>query len=218
MSKIKILTEKLRDNRGKRVIFLSHCLLNENTRYLGGAKCEAGVNDIIGQLQSQGIGIVQMPCPEQMFWGGILKRKMLMGYGINHSILKFFRKIYVNYFIWQTKLNYQELANQIAHQIKDYIDLDFEVLGIMGIKGSPSCGVTQSLDIKKSSQYLAGLDLKELTKDKFNRDIYDLCLVDWEGLFIKALKQSLWKKKLEIKFLEFDMLKEINNESVEMVI
>ena len=31
------LLEKLRDERGRRVVFLSHCLLDENVRYLGGA-------------------------------------------------------------------------------------------------------------------------------------------------------------------------------------
>lgn len=214
MSKTNKIIEKLKDSRGKRVVFLSHCLLNENTRYLGGAMKPAGVNEIIDELQKQEIGIIQMPCPEQMFWGGVLKKKMLMGYGINRSILKFFLKAYISYFIWQTKINYQKLANKIANQIEDYKDSGFEVLGIVGVKGSPSCGVTQSLDIKKSSKFIAGLELDKLTPADFNKNIYDLCLSDWEGLFIKALKQALWRKKLEIKFLEFDMLKEIENEPV----
>jgi hypothetical protein len=32
-----LLLERLKDERSKRVIFVSHCWLNENTRYLGGA-------------------------------------------------------------------------------------------------------------------------------------------------------------------------------------
>jgi hypothetical protein len=32
MAKIHLLKEKLKDEREKKVIFLSHCLLNENTR------------------------------------------------------------------------------------------------------------------------------------------------------------------------------------------
>ena len=36
-----VLVHRIPDERGRRVVFLSHCLLNENTRYLGGA-CERG--------------------------------------------------------------------------------------------------------------------------------------------------------------------------------
>ena len=76
MAKIHLLQEKLKDERGKTVVFLSHCLLNENTRYLGGACRKACVDELIDDLQKQGIGIVQMKCPEQKTWGGVLKREM----------------------------------------------------------------------------------------------------------------------------------------------
>lgn len=41
------------DQRGGRVVLLSHCLLNENVRY----PC-----------------VVQLPCPEQRAWGGARRR------------------------------------------------------------------------------------------------------------------------------------------------
>ena len=59
------LVERLRDARGRRVVFLSHRLLNENTRWLEGQ-----------------LGIVQMPCSEQQAWGGVLKRSLPAGYGL----------------------------------------------------------------------------------------------------------------------------------------
>lgn len=66
------LAERMRDERSRRVVFLAHCLLNENTRYLGGA-CRAGcVREIVQQCLDRGIGIVQLPCPEQAAWGGVL--------------------------------------------------------------------------------------------------------------------------------------------------
>ena len=65
------------DKRSRRVIFLPHCLLNENTRYLGGA-CRAGaVEEIVQPCLEAGLGIIQMRCPEQFAWGGILKRGLL---------------------------------------------------------------------------------------------------------------------------------------------
>ncbi len=52
-SKETMLSERLRDERGKRVVFVSHCLLNENTRYLGGAFHSGGVLEIV-ELQRLG--------------------------------------------------------------------------------------------------------------------------------------------------------------------
>lgn len=218
MHKIKTLIVKLKDARSKRVMFVSHCLLNENTRYLGGAMKPAGVNEIIDELQRKDIGIVQMPCPEQRAWGGVLKRKMLRGYDLNHSLLKWFRKPYMSYFVWMTKRLYSGLTHDIANQIEDYTKSGFEVVGIIGVKGSPSCGVSRSLDLEKSSDFLANLEIDKLNPDDFNENIYKADLVDWEGLFIKALKQSLWKKQIKIKFLEFDLLKEVKKESTEFKI
>ena len=89
---IEDIIKRLRDERGKKVIYLSHCLLNENTRYLGGAFRKAGVDELIDELQKKGIGIVQMKCPEQKTWGGVLKREILMGYCIKGTFLKPFLK------------------------------------------------------------------------------------------------------------------------------
>jgi hypothetical protein len=52
------------------VIFLSHCLLNENVRYLGGAARASGVSEVVNGYLASGVGICQMPCPEQRAWGG----------------------------------------------------------------------------------------------------------------------------------------------------
>lgn len=76
-----VLQERLQDARGRRVAFVSHCLLNENTRYLGGAFRAGGVAELAAALLDDGVGICQMPCPEQRAWGGVLKRWMLRAYG-----------------------------------------------------------------------------------------------------------------------------------------
>ena len=53
------LQARLRDERGGRVAFVSHCLLNENTRYLGGAFRAGGVAELVGQLLEDGVGLVR---------------------------------------------------------------------------------------------------------------------------------------------------------------
>ncbi len=60
-----VLFEQLIDERSKRVIFVSHCLLNENTRYLGGAFRPGCMDELVDSFQQEGLGICQMHCPEQ---------------------------------------------------------------------------------------------------------------------------------------------------------
>jgi hypothetical protein len=71
------LQRTLTDARGHQVVFVSHCLLNQNTRYLGGATCSGVVTAAVMPFVDDGVGIVQMPCPEQRVWGGVLKRHLL---------------------------------------------------------------------------------------------------------------------------------------------
>jgi hypothetical protein len=71
------LRRALEDERSERVVFLSHCLLDQNTRYLAGAVCPGAVDDALEPYLSEVVGIVQMPCPEQRVWGGVVKRHLL---------------------------------------------------------------------------------------------------------------------------------------------
>src|SRR5512146_1334310 len=80
-STVDVLVDRLRDRRSRKVAFVSHCLLNENTRYLGGACRACCVREVVDGLLDRDVGIVQMPCPEQLAWGGVLKRHMLRMYG-----------------------------------------------------------------------------------------------------------------------------------------
>lgn len=209
MAKIRLLQEKLKDERGEKVIFLSHCLLNENTRYLGGASRKAGVDELIDELQKEGIGIIQMKCPEQKTWGGVLKRDMLMGYGIKGTLLNVFRKPYMVFFLWKTRRSFRKIAKEVVSEIKDYIDSGFDVAGIVGIKGSPSCGVSAALDLKISAEFAAYLDIEKLNREYFNENCYKKCLVNKSGIFFDELKQELTANDIKVKFFEHDLLAEL---------
>jgi hypothetical protein len=79
--RVEQLQEQLANARGGRVVLLSHCLLNQNVRYLGGAGRAGGVGELADGYLARGVGICQLPCPEQRAWGGVLKRRMLVAYG-----------------------------------------------------------------------------------------------------------------------------------------
>ena len=68
--RLRRLRSRLWDARSGRVVFVSHCLLNQNTRYLGGAFRPGAVHEVLDPFMQGGIGICQMPRPEQLAWGG----------------------------------------------------------------------------------------------------------------------------------------------------
>ena len=52
------------DVRSKKVVFVAHCLLNQNSISDGTAVYPAAFKDIINLFMDNDIGIVQLPCPE----------------------------------------------------------------------------------------------------------------------------------------------------------
>ena len=137
-----LLLERLKDERSKRVIFVSHCLLNENTRYLGGAFRRGCVDELVDFFQQEGLGIYQMRCPEQQAWGGVLKRHLSPFYGSKGTILYRLRHVLLPLFLLYTCWVYRRLAKEVVKDVEDYLRSGFEVIGIVGVGGSPSCGAT----------------------------------------------------------------------------
>jgi len=115
----------LDDKRQRRVIFISHCWLNINTRFPQGAAFPGANEPLIKTLLDSGVGIIQMPCPEYEVLG-------LEKYDYGEIILEPLRS------------KFREVAQIVVKQIKDYLALGFDVVGIMGMNPSPSCGVDQT--------------------------------------------------------------------------
>lgn len=208
---VEVLTKKLKDERSKKVIFLSHCILNENTRYLGGAFRQGCINEIVEELQKRGIGIVQIKCPEKEAWGGVLKSSMWFPLYRKHRLVKI---ILLPIFMWYTKRKYTTMAKEVLKDIKDYLDSGFDVIGIVGVSASPTCGVNTSLDITKFTDFLSGTTIEAIDRRRLNEDYIKNSLVTRSGIFIDMLKNLMKKSNLHIKFYEHDLIKEMDGEKI----
>lgn len=200
---LEAIKEKLKDERSMRVIFVAHCILNENTIYLGGAFRKGPAAAVVDRLQERGTGVIQMPCPEQKAWGGVLKKALWLELGSAGGLHRF-RKLYMPLFLWNTKRIYGGVARDIARQIKDYADSGFEIEGIVGIRGSPSCGVRTTMDLQRSADIMAKTKIGDLDRARFNAQCIRDCQVGGKGLFIKALEDELARQGLTIRFFEHD--------------
>lgn len=193
----RLLARRLHDDRGNQVVLLSHCLLNENTRYLGGAGRAGCVREIVDACAVARLGMVQMPCPEEAAWGGVLKRRLLAAYGSSRWLPRLLRPVVLRAVLAYTRLVYRRLARQTARRVADYRDSGLDVVGIVGVDGSPSCGVTRTMDLSRALDHLCDTDPDTITVAEMTAIVRDAG-TPGRGLYIEALQRQLHRRGLEV--------------------
>ena len=202
----------LEDRRGRRVVFVSHCLLNENTRYAGGAFTEGVIPAVVDHCATERAGMVQMPCPEQAAWGGVLKRWMWVAVLAGRRAPRALRGPAIRLLIAVTRARYGRVAGRVCRQIRDFVSSDYDVFAIVGVYGSPSCGVETRLDA--SVVLGAMMDGPAADADTFNRDVIRGAARAGPGWFTDALARELARGGVDIPFRAVDLLEEMHGSTV----
>lgn len=200
---------QLADDRGGQVALLSHCLLNENVRYLGGAGRAGGVREVVDDFLAQGIGIHQLPCPERRAWGGVLKPWLLVAYGAGGTWRAPVVRLLLRPFITYTRMRYDRLARSVVRDVVDYRRSGVEVVRLVGIGGSPSCGVRTTLDLRGSTEALCRCPLADLDRRALNEDVIAAHVLPGEGMFVGALRRRLEKAGISVPLEEHDLPREL---------
>jgi len=143
-------------DRSKKVIFMSHCILNQNTVVCPLARAKGAYREIIGKIMDDGIGIHQLPCPEYRHLG--LRREPM------------------NKEQYDTK-EFRDLCKDIAEDtieiMKEYLENDYEIVGLIGINHSPTCSI-------KGQQ---GILMEEIL-DIVKKENISLNLIDVPGEYV----------------------------------
>jgi uncharacterized protein YbbK (DUF523 family) len=194
-------------------MLVSHCLLNQNTRYAGGASRVGAVAELVSELVGAGYGVHQLPCPERLAWGGVLKRHSLWLYGSKGGPLYPVRGMLLRAFVWWTRTVYRHLARHVVRDVRDYQRSGVEVAGMVGIGASPSCGVTSTLDLRASLDVLAACPTAALTRDLMNQEAVLSCRRPGQGIFIQALDHQLKRRGIAVPAFEHDLAIELRGEA-----
>ena len=130
------------DGRSRRVVFLAHCLLNQNAISDGTAEVPAAHREILRTVLDARAGVVQMPCPELCCLG--LDRGDPKG-GERPVVVENTR---IRRAMGQPEAaaRLRELTDQVVWQIQEYQRHGFAVLGIVGVDRTPCCGVITTSD------------------------------------------------------------------------
>jgi len=125
------------DVRSKRVVLLAHCLLNQNSISDGTADRPSRFDEIIELLMKNHIGLIQLPCPELQRLGLDRGDK----HGSERPLLKENTRIREQLSAPEQLHILRQTAGFLVRQIEEYHTHGFQVVGVIGVDRSPSCGV-----------------------------------------------------------------------------
>ena len=156
------------DNRSKKVIFVSSCLLNTNNKVKGLARYPGMCKEVFDTLYENDLGIQQMDCPETLYIG--IQRW------------------------WHTKNLYdnvgfrrqcREIAERQADYMEEYRREGYKVVGVLGCDGSPTCGV--SITAWDENWGGSPVDLS-----------FNDAIIEGEGVYIEELKKAIEERGLDV--------------------
>jgi len=125
------------DSRSKRIVIAAHCLLNQNSISDGTADLPSQFDTVINLLMENKVGIIQLPCPELLCLGLARQDED----GASRELLLENTRIRILMEKEENKEILRDIAQEIARQLEEYIKYDFQILGVLGIDRSPSCGI-----------------------------------------------------------------------------
>jgi predicted secreted protein len=119
------------DPRGRRMVAVIDCMLNQNARDAGAARFAAMAWDVVQICHEHGVGIVQMPCPEIACLGAARARPA--GLSLRAAV--------------DTPAGRQccaQISTDVADRLQGYVDAGYSVLAVLGGNPqSPGCAVHQ---------------------------------------------------------------------------
>lgn len=162
-------------NRSRKIVLVSHCILNSNARVEGLARYP-GVHHLVAELAARGFGIIQLPCPELTVggchrWAAVIEQYDTPGY----------------------TAFCERLASDVALQVREYVRCGYRVGPVIGVDGSPSCGVLET----SSGEWGGWADA-----DRYATMLETRERVPGSGVFMRVLAESL--AGLGIEFVSID--------------
>ena len=165
----------------KKIIFVSHCILNTASKVVMYNQEEMDAEEslrlkFMQKVLEKGVQVIQLPCAEFTLYGA--KR---WGHVSNQFDNVFFRE------------HCREILKPIINQLQEYLANPefFEVLGIVGIDGSPSCGV----DYTCKANWYGSFESRQGLQETLN----ECKMINKPGIFMDVLKEMLKENGLEDK-------------------
>ncbi|MFA9462747.1 MAG: CD3072 family TudS-related putative desulfidase [Velocimicrobium sp.] len=166
----------------RKILVVSHCYFNDAAK-LKNESIEEAKNerrkkrDFLTKMLAEGVELIQLPCPEFLLYGS-----NRWGHAASQFDTPFYReasKRMLEPIILQL-MEYQKHAER------------FELLGVLGIDGSPSCGIHFTYDAEWGGELGENPDLEQT--------ISSIKRMERPGVFMEVFMEEATKANLEIEF------------------
>jgi predicted secreted protein len=167
----------------KKIVVVSHCILNTASKVVYYNSIDITEEEIdrkkfLCDAIKEDIHFLQLPCPEINMYGS-----NRWGHTKEQFDNPFFRD------------NCRKMLQPFILQIKEYIKESdkFEVLGIIGIDGSPSCGVNITCCGEWGGEFSGLNDINEVI-DRVN-------VKSEKGVFMEVLEEMMQESRIHLPML-----------------
>ena len=153
------------DKRSKKVLLVAHCVLNQNAKIDRCAHYPGAIEEVVQALVESGVGIIQMPCPELLCLG--LDRQVERG--APATVESEDTRVAWRMAEDRSKALCRKIAEDLVYQVEEYRQNGFAVVGVLGVNGSPTCGVEtgwfDNREVQDSGIFILALSEECLRKD-----------------------------------------------------
>jgi predicted secreted protein len=196
---------ELRDGRGKQIIYVNNCLLNQNARFPGAAVREGAFTELVQALLDRGLSIEQLPCLECIGLGGVARRRLFQYRSLLANAYRSgwypLLKPFMNVRLWAFKRRCKQEAINVVKRMKDYLNEGYTLTGVIGVNDSPTCGVTRTMDIVEFIRRLvtdASSDSSQIPQ------LIQQTLVEGTSYFVGAIMNELRRRGMDVKVVGFE--------------
>jgi len=167
-------------NRSARILVVSHCILNANSKVRPLAFYPGVLIRALKPFIEAGVGLMQLPCPETFHLG-------MRRFGMTRE--QYDTPGYIR--------ACEEILSPTLVQLMAFRDAGYAFEGLVGVDGSPSCGVTQTCfgysggEIGAGSCDIAG-------------QLAGLTMGPGQGVFIQVLLRLLHERGLSIPLMSIN--------------
>jgi hypothetical protein len=158
------------------------------------------------------VGLHQLPCPEMQAWGGVDKLALLPMYGARGTLLHRRRREALVVFDAYTRLVYRRLARKVVRDVIAYRAADVEVVGLVGVSASPSCGVHTTMDLGLACDVVASCPLAQIDRELMNVEVVAGSATPGNRRFVDLIREGLRRRHQRIDLFEHDQPAEMRGD------
>lgn len=206
---------KFKDHRSKKIVFISHCIINCNNKFPGYADVPGAYTDFIIPIINAGIGIFQMPCCEALGWGGVGRKRIEFELNRGNLDLRWIKEYPVLCAHW---------ARWTADRLEDYTSNGYKVLGIIYVQDSPTCGLDHvdpfpqiHFDLLDSGVTWDKLEYENLIADLETPEEMAKRGATGTGAFGGELRKELFQRSIDVQWLGYVPSKPISIQSEQIL-